>query len=393
MLLGELGYRTARWSQDLARVPERATLIALGSCDDTAVRALSRYEREDLIAWVERGGLLIVGGARNFIPRELGVAFEDDRRCQLRDDADQLGPLLPRSLPLPDPDEEPSSADELLAALSEIAEGQRSTFDGDEQREILAVPMGGPLKGMPFVPFRGASGLLADAALEFQSLLIAPQSSAAGDSQLRPLAITYARGRGRVIVLSAANMLQNAELVEGEGATLFARLLRAYAASELLIFDEYHLGLGERRSLMQYLRQAGTYPLLAQLLLVAAIALWRAGARMGSLRGPHERSAPVATAAFVSALGRLYARVGDRRAALRLIARGALKRIAQHYALGNLPSAALARELTRRGAAHAAENVQLIADLGSQPRDQPLVAAVARIDAACAAAIDGPRRA
>jgi len=389
LLLGELGFRTARWSQDLARVPERATLIALGSCDDTAVRALSRYERDDLVDWVERGGLLVVAGARNYIPRELGVAFEDDRRCRLQDE--DVEPLLPSTLPLPapDPDDAPNSADELLAALSEIAEGRSATFDGSEQREILAVPMGGPLKGMPFVPFRGAAGLLADEALDFQSLLIAPPSSAA-DAQLRPLAITYARGRGRVIVLSSGNMLQNAELLEGEGATLFTRLLRAYAPSDLLIFDEYHLGLGERRSLMQYLRQAGTYPLLGQLLLIASIALWRAGARLGALRVSLEQPTPPGTAAFVGALGRLYARVGDRRSALRWIARGALARIAQHYALGNLPSAALARELVRRGAAEAARSVQLIAEIGSQPGDQPLVASVARIDAACAAAIDRP---
>jgi hypothetical protein len=394
LLLGELGYRAARWSQDLARVPERATLIALGSCDDTAVRALSRYEREDLVAWVERGGLLIVAGARNYIPRDLGVAFEDDRRCRLRDDA-QDAVLLPSSLPPPDSDDEPTSTDELLAALSQIAQGQSTTFNGKEQREILAVPMGGPLKGMPFVPFRGASGLLADEALEFQSLLIAPQSTASGDAQLRPLAITYPRGRGRVIVLSSGNMLQNAELLHAEGATLFTRLLRAFAPSDLLIFDEYHLGLGERRSLMQYLRQVGTYPLLGQLLLVASIVLWRAGARLGALRSSRQQPEPPGTAAFVSALGRLYARVGDRRSALRLIARGALGRIAKHYALGNLPSAALASELTRRGANQAAQSVQLIAELGSQARHQPLVASVARIDAACAAAIgeahDEPR--
>jgi hypothetical protein len=365
-------------------------LIALGSCDDTAVRALSRYEREDLSDWVQRGGLLIVAGARNYIPRELGVAFEDDRLCRLRLDENASLPLLPSAMPLPNAEQEQTSADELLAALSEIARDQSLTFAGSEQREILAVPMGGPLKGMPFVPFRSASGLLVDEALEFQSLLIAPPSSASSDAQLRPLAITYTHGRGRVIVLSAGNMLQNAELLESEGATLFARLLGAYAPGDLLIFDEYHLGLGERRSLMQYLRQAGTYPLLGQLLLVACIVLWRAGARMGTLRVSTEQPTPYGTAAFVGALGRLYARVGDRRAALRLIARSAITRIAQHYALGTLPSAALSRELARRGAAHAADKVRLIAEIGSQAGDHPLVASVARIDAACAAAIDQP---
>ena len=390
LLLSQLGYRGARWSQDLARMPERSTLIALGSCEDAAVRVLSRYERSDLVAWVERGGLLIVAGARNYLPAELGVAFEDERRCQLRIEAPDEE-LPSRSLSPSDAEEPGASPDELLAALSELADGRSPTFDATEQRELLALPLGSTFKGLPFVPFRRASGLLADEALEFQSLLVAPPSSASGADELRPLAISFARGHGRVVVLSSANMLQNAELIEGEGATVFARLLRAYAPSDLVIFDEYHLGLGERRSLMMYLRQAGTYPLLGQLLLIAGIALWRAGARLGALRAAHARPTLAGTAAFVGALGRLYARVGDRRSALRLIARGALARIAQHYGLGHLPSAALERELARRGAARAAESVQLIAEIGRHPSAGRLVASVARIDAACRAAIDAPR--
>jgi hypothetical protein len=390
LMLGELGFRSARWSQDLARIPDGATLIALGACDAPALRGLSRYERDDLVAWVERGGLLIVAGARNYIPPALGVAFEDDRRCRLRAGAEPSEPLLPRTAPpVAGHGEPPSTPDEVLAALTEIAEGERSTFDESESREVLAVPLGGVLKGLPFVPFRRPSGLLADEKLDFQSLLIAPERSH-GSPQLRPLALTYTRGRGRVIVLSAGNMLQNAELVAGEGAVLLTRLLRAYAPSDLLIFDEYHLGLGERRSLMQYLRQAGMYPLLAQLLLIACLALWRAGARLGSLRSAAEHNARPGSAVVVGALGRLYARVGDRRAAIRVIARSALARIAHHYALHTLPASALERELRQRGATHAADCVRSIAVIGSQPGDEALVTSVGRIDAATAAALQQP---
>src|SRR6185312_9302459 len=107
-------------------------------------------------------------------------------------------------------------------------------------------------------------------------------------------------------VLSSANMLQNAELAANEGATLFVRLLRAYAPSDLLIFDEYHLGLGERRSLMQYMRQLGMLPLFAQLVLIAGVALWRAGARMGEARSADSSALQPEAAAFAIALGRLY---------------------------------------------------------------------------------------
>jgi hypothetical protein len=370
LMLGELGFRTARWSQDLARVPDRATLIALGSCEDAAVRALSRYEREDLVAWVERGGLLVVAGARNYLPRALGVGFEDDRRCKQREEESAAA-------------REPfTDADELLAALSDI----QPAADSDADRAVLAVPLGAALKGLPLVSFQKPANLVSDAELRFESLLVAPDVEA----PLRPLALTYTRGRGRVIVLSAANMFQNAELIEAEGAPLVARLLRAYAPGSLLIFDEYHLGLGERRSLMQYLRQVGIYPLLAQLLLGAGIALWRAGARLGAPRGASEPEDPAVHAGVVSALGRMYARTADRRGAVRVIARGALLRIAEHYALGSMPATALERELRRRGAGHAADCVQRIAELGRQGAGA-LVQSAARIDEACAAALAAPR--
>ena len=52
--------------------------------------------------------------------------------------------------------------------------------------------------------------------------------------------------------------------------------LRAMRRAGPVLFDEYHLGVGERRSMMRYLRQAGAMPLVLQLLLVALLLLWRA---------------------------------------------------------------------------------------------------------------------
>jgi hypothetical protein len=208
-----------------------------------------------------------------------------------------------------------------------------------------------------------------------------------------PLAIELEHGRGRVVVVSAANMLQNAELDSSEGATLFMRLVRSYANPELLIFDEYHLGLGERRSLMQYLRQSGAMPLLFQLLLIAFVALRRAGARMAEPRALRAVAGPTGTISFVTALGALYAKVGDRGAALRLIARAALTRLAKHYALGNLQPAALERELEARGAKRAAAAVRVIvAAAGSKLGTEPLEVSVGRMDQALAAALVESRR-
>ncbi|MEY4575488.1 MAG: hypothetical protein RL701_191, partial [Pseudomonadota bacterium] len=82
LLVQELGFETLRWSQDLARLPAQATLIALGSCENANARALSRYESAELLGWIERGGVLIVAGARNYLPEELGVSFQDDAECE-----------------------------------------------------------------------------------------------------------------------------------------------------------------------------------------------------------------------------------------------------------------------------------------------------------------------
>lgn len=401
LTLGELGFRTARWSQDLARLPARASLIALGSCESAAIRELSRYEREELVSWVERGGLLLVAGARNYIPEALGVAFEDDRECALLASLGLPAPAAagPSAAPEPAPaqpggvapDDSEAAPDELIAALSQLAASDEAAHDASDVNasELLAVPLGSALKGLALVPFRAPPRLITTPGLDYESLLTAPQQGPDARPRLVPLALTYRHGQGRVIVLSSANMLQNAELLQSEGATLLARLLRAYAPRDLLIFDEYHLGVGERRSLTQYLRQTGLLPLLGQLLLVAAVMLWRAGARMGAIRSPGPAAQPPPKLGFVRALGRLYARVGDRNAATRLIARGALHRIAQHYALESLPASALERELSRRGAARAAEAVRAIARIGSSAADEPLVVKVARIDAARETALQG----
>lgn len=372
LLLGELGYPVLRWSQDLARLPARSTLIALGSCQSPAARPLSRYERAELTGFVERGGVLLVAGARNYLPPELGVRFEDDPEC---DAADEPEPAPPQAASAPHPD---ADAD---ATHAESA----PAHTGDAQ---WGVPLAPSLAGLPIVPFDKPGTLIVEDFTLAEPLLSTPAARESGGEDMPALAVTFTRGRGRVIVLSSASMLQNSALDSAEGATLLTRLLHAYANRELLIFDEYHLGLGERRSLMQYLRNAGAMPLIAQLLFALGVLLWRRGARLGTPRSAVRAAGPLGTTSFVTALGGLYQRVGDRGAAIRLIARAALLRVARHHALGSLQARALERELTRRGALRAAEAVREIVSAGSAAPVEPLPAIVRRIDAAVATARD-----
>jgi hypothetical protein len=289
----------------------------------------------------------------------------------------------------------PDAGPELSKALSELLPfSARLPEPNRPDGSLWAVPMGRGLEGLPIVRFHRPGQLRVSSQVSAQTLLGVPAGTDSGSSDLFPLAIEFERGKGRVIVASSANMLQNAELDSSEGATLFVRLVRSYGQPELLIFDEYHLGLGERRSLMQYLRQSGAMPLLCQLLLIAFVALRRAGTRLGAPRVGHAAPAASGSISFVTALGALYAKVGDRGAALRLIARAALARLAKHYALGNLQPSALERELTLRGARRAAAAVRVIVATASEKSGpEPLEVRVGRMDQALAAAVTESRQA
>jgi hypothetical protein len=390
LLMGELGFATVRWSQDLARLPPGATLVALGSCSSGMARPISRYEHTELMRWIASGGVLVVAGARNYLPRELGISFRDDAACgsSLRDvdddpwNEDKTDPAADGGAPDAGTSPDAGAAPDAGVAIAGAPSGGDHDCEENASDPRCApqwgVPMGPSLEGMPIVAFPAPGRLRLPDDDSVETLLGVPSAS---DSEVTPLAVTRAHGAGRVIVLASANMLQNGELEGSEGATLFARLIRRFGARGPLIFDEYHLGLGERRSLMQYLRQSGAMPAVCQLLLVVALALWRAGARMGAVREPLEAQ-PAGTISFVTALGQLYAKAGDRTAAVRLIARAALVRIAGQHGITQMKASALEEELSRRGARRASAAVRGIIAAANAAKTEPLPALVARIDAA-----------
>ena len=133
-----------------------------------------------------------------------------------------------------------------------------------------------------------------------------------------------------------------------------------------MLFDEYHLGVGERRSLMRYLRQAGATPFIVQLALAVLLALWRGGARFGGVRETPE-PAPAGTASFVAATGRLFARAGDPPGAAQILAKQALARVAAFHHVPLATAHKLARALEERGLQQAAAAVREIGALESRP--------------------------
>lgn len=380
-----------RWAQDLARLPSRAVLVALGGCDAAMARPVSRYERQELVRWVRAGGVLIVAGARDYLPQAFGVQFKFDSRCKTHW-SDSLEPGLEEpeapedASPAADggvadaggPDADDAGSGSLLGGLPGLGTPH------PEDNTTWGVPMAPVLRGLPVIPFRDAGELIVMDDFEPEVLLGDPRRDEAGNEKdLEPLAVTMKHGLGRVIVLASASMLQNEDVAASDGGELFVRLLRNYAPGVPVVFDEYHLGIGERRSLMRYLRQMGAAPIALQLLVVVAVLLWRAGARFGAIQAPPPPAAAASTS-FVVALGQLYARAADARGALDLIARDALSRVAAHHHLESAPPARLAESLVARGATAAAEAVwEIDAAARSSVAEAPsLPALVARIDAA-----------
>jgi hypothetical protein len=412
LLLNELGFSTLRWSQDLAHLPADATLIALGECKHGMARRLSRFDRSELSRWIEQGGVLIVAGARHYLREENGVTFGFDPRCpelgsgeaddtslSPPDGAGRVGPAADGGV-APEADgggtavgiggDSPAAASgnspaamggkpDRDAGADALAELTKTIASASEESSAWAVPVGKALAGLPIVLFRAPGRLdLNDPRAE--PLLGVPPSAAEGASaELTPLAVTLVHGKGRLVVLASANMLQNAELEPSEGATLLVRLLRAYGNPGPVIFDEYHLGLGERRSLMQYLRQLGAMPIALQLLLIALCWLLRIGARFGAVQEPLPPPSG-GTSSFVTALGGLYRNAGDSAAAVRLIARAALSRIAAQHRLLATQSGTLESELVARGALRARAAVAEIVAAVSSSHSERLPAVVQRID-------------
>lgn len=382
LLIEELHARPQRWAQDLARLPERAVLVALGGCDADMARPLSRYERQELVRWVRAGGVLIVAGARDYLPQAFGVRFVGEPGCAGAE-APEDEPLEQAAAPVPDAGAGWGAADAgtAVGADAQLPPGETT----------WGIPMAQAVRGLPVVPFHEAGELLIDPDSAPEILLGDPRRDAAGmESDVVPLAVALRHGLGRVIVLASGSMLQNRELANSDGAALFLRLLQVYASGAPVLFDEYHLGIGERRSLMRYLRQMGAAPLALQLLVLAAVFFWRAGARFGGLQSKPAESAPD-SASYVLALGRLYERAADPRGALLLIAREAWARIASQHHVEPAPPDRLAAELSRRGAHAAAEAVREVERVTQRARNassQParLPALVAEIDAALAQA-------
>jgi hypothetical protein len=376
LLAERIGARPTRWSEDLAGLPASGgMLVALGSCGSGMARELSRFERAELKSWIAGGGVLLVAGARHYLPDGLGVRFEPEPKCD---------PTWRFRAALRGEEKEVAEEDGAVPAVASAAE----TEDEGAAGVLWATPVAAPLEGLGAIPLRRPGRFAIEAGEEATTLLALRDAPTLPESPIaRPAAVVVRHGHGRVVALASASPFENRAIADAAGGLLFARLVRAYAPNGPVLFDEYHLGLGERRSLMRYLRQQGAAPVLAHVLFVVVVALWRAGARFGGVRIADERPAP-GTRSFVTSMGRLFQRADDPAGALDMLRRQALARIARHHHLPPSSARSLSRALRQRGRADAAAAVERVVEAaGTLGRDPGGFVGIARrIDALAAAA-------
>lgn len=390
LLADELGAHPRRWAEELGRLPEDGgMLVALGSCEQLMRREVNRIERERLREWVERGGVLVVAGVPSYLSRaDFGAELvSDPDACRpthgllgmlARAEQRAAGEDAPRT---EDDTDRPTELEELPRAFGEDPAG---TYEEVTARDELPPPRaalatGEPLVGAGLVELRRPLGIALDDGLAAHTLLTLD------DATERPVGVRIEVGRGAVVLLSSASLFTNRDLVAGGGAVVFARLVREHAPEGPVLFDEYHLGVGQRRSTMRYLRQAGATGIVVQVLVLIGLVLWRVGARFGGVRSdpPPE---PGGTLSYVDGVAQLYSKARDPEGAARIVTRRGIARIAAHHHLATTDPTRMAELLEQRGQARVADAVRALAGMleGDAPRG--LTATIAAVDQHVAAA-------
>ena len=132
------------------------------------------------------------------------------------------------------------------------------------------------------------------------------------------------KGKGMAIAISDPSLVSNSGIGKADNAVFFANMVAAHARKgELVLFDEYHQGYGDDRTLAQIVGKYGRASFL-QLLVVLVIGLYSYGRRFGEVR-PAERPTGRVGFEFVDAMARLYRRAGARTMALETLC-GSLRR-------------------------------------------------------------------
>lgn len=337
-----------RLTQDFGRLPQSGMLVALGIRDAHDGRAPTQAEQTVLMRFVARGGIVLVAGATKYLPRNVPIGIGE------------------RPPPLGVERDHDDSSDEDVpdAPLFSNPDGELPPQPMRVVAEILG--------GIPGLSMRGSETVFYD---ESQDVTVLLERDAALDLNGEPsassgvgaTAVVYRHGRGAIIAFASPSLFQNRDLVDSAGGVVFARLIREFAPHGPVVFDEYHLGIGERRSIVKYVSDFGAGAIFFQLLVIAAFAIVRSSSSLGP---PMAADIPAAggTASYVNAIGTLYNNSKDAAAAARVLLQDALRRIARFHSVPMSGSAqGLVEELERNQQQGAASAARALISLESAP--------------------------
>ena len=173
-----------------------------------------------------------------------------------------------------------------------------------------------------------------------------------------PGAVLLNRGKGRVIVLADATPLSGRGLRRDDNVLFLVNVARWQAEDGAVLFDEYHHGFRSAEGFWGYLGHYGERSALLPLLLVVAVALWRAAVRLG-LAVPRPVTDQADAVDYASALGRLYRRTGALREPARALLCDFLAALTKHLRLRrNAIPAEMLAAWRQRHSADSAERLQ-----------------------------------
>jgi hypothetical protein len=147
-----------------------------------------------------------------------------------------------------------------------------------------------------------------------------------------PGAVLVRRGKGRVLVVADPSLLTLRGLQREDNVLFLANVAARHAQGGRVYFDEFHHGLRTGGGFWGYLRSHNLQWTLLPILLVVAVAVWRAAVRLGPAV-PTPRGAHADAVDYASAVARIYHRAGARRLLSRALARGFLAPLTRHLRL------------------------------------------------------------
>ena len=258
--LSESGFSVIRWRES----PERLltiganirTLVVIGS---TQV-PFSEEHVEPMLAWVERGGRLI-------------LIDRDPPPSLLPRSGDWLINMKGHTFPFLEVD--PSDPKAMTQTVSAIQPVQPTMFTQNIQA-VLPSQFAARVRITPTKPVAGEE----DTKATQPETKISPAPVVHVADEQGPLLVDYPHGEGRIIILSDPYIVANGGIELRDNLQLAVNTIAS--AGGLIAFDESHQGRGvTRNALATYFAGTPVLPIAAQIVLLVLLILWTRGRRFG----------------------------------------------------------------------------------------------------------------